>query len=65
MNLLKRLHNIWLLSEMNVVKNIDLNGESYVSVEQTAELEIEKPKQAKIIKMSSPIKEFLKNEDSR
>lgn len=56
MNLLKRLKNLWFLSEG---KQLVL-PEVWVSKNQMDRV-MKEPRQAQIIKMKTPVKEFLEN----
>lgn len=55
-NLLKRLRNLWALSNFEVTENKLILTKNEV----TNKLEVEQPKQAQIIKMNNPVKGFLK-----
>ncbi len=61
MNLVKRLRNLWALSELEVTKengklHIDYKGDQTVSVLTTT------PRMAQIIKMHDPVADVLKEE---
>ncbi len=63
MSLLQRINTLWVLSGWNLTNEENPNGFKFTGILKPQNQE-EPPKQAQIIKMKSPVQEFLtKNKD--
>lgn len=62
MKLIKRLNNLWLLSNFRITKNDKGEVNVFVNNENETFNIQEKPRMAQIIKRSTPTAEFLKDE---